>query len=314
MVKIVPLELKTHFAEGTVNSFLVIGKSVTLVDTGDPGVYSFQRLKSLVENQGIAFSDLDHIVLTHIHTDHAGGIPLILKEADIPIYVHENARGPFNTGIKQFQENEGFYRTFMEECGADPKKNIIQRTYKAENWRNVSYIKEGDIVPLGGLDFEIIYVPGHSQCDILLWNHDTGDTIIGDHLLKVFSVNAFIEPPINSGDKRPKPLLQYRKSLEKISKLPIKMIYPGHGEPFEDHLSIIELRLLEQENRCRQIINYLQDGDKTIFEVCLKMYPQLQERTVFLGLSQIQGHLDLLEERNQVVWEKRGSLVYYHLR
>ncbi|MED1470438.1 MBL fold metallo-hydrolase [Bacillus salipaludis] len=85
MVKIVPLELKTLFAEGTVNSFLVIGESVTLVDTGDPGVNSFQRLKSLVENQGITFSDLDHIVLTHIHTDHAGGIPLILKEADIPI-------------------------------------------------------------------------------------------------------------------------------------------------------------------------------------------------------------------------------------
>ncbi|MFL6559259.1 MAG: MBL fold metallo-hydrolase, partial [Bacillus sp. (in: firmicutes)] len=196
-------------------------------------------------------------------------------------------------------------------CGADPLNHIIDRSFKEERWRNVSFIKEGDVIPLGGKEFEVVHVPGHSQSDILLWNPESGDTFAGDHLIKAFSVNAFIEPPNLGEPARPRPLLQYRDSLEKVSGLPLKMIYPGHGEAFSDHCSLINTRVLEQEKRCDQILAILANEGKTIFEICKVMYPRLKGKTVFLGLSQIQGHLDLLEERNQVIFEQVDSVIIY---
>jgi glyoxylase-like metal-dependent hydrolase (beta-lactamase superfamily II) len=311
LFRIVPLELETHFAEGTVNAFLAIGDSVTLIDTGNPGKVLFQQLKSKLHTHGVTLKEIDQIVLTHIHIDHAGAIPYILEEIDVPIYVHEQARGSINVGVDEYQRVQAFFHQFLTNCGANPFNHIIERPFKEEKWRNITYLNEGDVIPLGGKEFEVVHVPGHSQSDILLWNQETGDTFSGDHLLKSFSVNAFIEPPNQGEVNRPRPLMQYRNSLEKVSRLPLEMIYPGHGEAFSDHLSLIKTRLVEQEKRCEQILAILATGEKCIYEICRQMYPRLQGNTVFLGLSQIQGHLDLLEERQQVNYEQKDSIIIY---
>lgn len=86
------------------------------------------------------------------------------------------------------------------------------------------------------------------------------------------------------GKSRPKPLLQYRDSLEKVSQLPLTTIYPGHGEPFTQHIKLIQKRLEEQEKRCEQILNILANGSKSIFAICQEMYPRLKGRMIFLGL------------------------------
>jgi glyoxylase-like metal-dependent hydrolase (beta-lactamase superfamily II) len=311
LLEIIPLVLETDFAEGTVNAFLAIGDTITLIDTGNPGKESFQQLKKKLHKHGVTFNDLDQIILTHIHIDHAGGIPYIQEETDIPIFVHEQAKGSINTGIHKFNRDQQFFQQFLWSCGANPTKHIVQRSYKEENWRNVHYLNEGESVSIGGEPFEVIYVPGHSQSDLLLWNSKTGDAFAGDHLIKSFSVNAFIEPPRLDEEERPKPLLQYRNSLEKISRLPLNTIYPGHGEPFTNHIDLIQTRLQEQESRCEQIVAILANTRKSIFEICTVMYPRLKGKTIFLGLSQIQGHLDLLEVRHKVIFAQNGSIVEY---
>jgi glyoxylase-like metal-dependent hydrolase (beta-lactamase superfamily II) len=186
LFRIVPLELETHFAEGTVNAFLAIGDSVTLIDTGNPGKVSFQQLKSKLHTHGVTLKEIDQIVLTHIHIDHAGAIPYILEEIDVPIYVHEQARGSINVGVDEYQREQAFFHQFLTNCGANPFNHIIERPFKEEKWRNITYLNEGDVIPLGGKEFEVVHVPGHSQSDILLWNQETGDTFSGDHLLKCF--------------------------------------------------------------------------------------------------------------------------------
>ncbi len=299
-MEIIPLQLETPFAEGGVNAFLAVGKTVTLIDTGNPGEESFKKLKTRLYGSGFCFEDLDHIVLTHIHIDHSGGLAGIQKEVDLPVYVHEAARPHIIDGFKEFERSEAFFHAFMDQAGADPDLNRPRRRYHEEEWRNIHYLKDGDAVLIGGEPFETVYVPGHSQSDILLWNRDSGTAFSGDHLIGDFSVNAFVEP-FPGTMERPKTLLQYRQSLKRIFDLPLATVYPGHGAIFSNHRDIIAARLKEQEKRCRHIMNIIGGKEKTIYEICLEMYHRLKGKTVFLGLSQIQGHLDLLEERGDVL-------------
>jgi glyoxylase-like metal-dependent hydrolase (beta-lactamase superfamily II) len=237
----------------------------------------------------------------------------IQQKAELPVYVHENAEYAITGGINEFNRSNEFFHSFMEQCGALPVDHQPRRKYKEEIWRNVNYVRDGDTVPIAGKKFEVLFVPGHSQTDILLWDPQTGDTLAGDHLIADFSVNAFIEPPAPGVQERPNSLLQYRRSLEKIKNLPLGTLYPGHGEAFTNHADLIDKRFAEQENRCLQIHNVLQTGEKNVYELCQIIYPRLQGSLVFLGLSQIQGHLDLMESRHQVKSTNKGPVCYYKL-
>jgi glyoxylase-like metal-dependent hydrolase (beta-lactamase superfamily II) len=291
-----------------------MGSSITLVDTGNPGIKSFEQLKNELYKHGILLSDLDSIILTHMHTDHSGGLARIQAEVDIPVYVHEQGKHEIEGGQKEYFRIENFFRQFLTQCGADPLVHKPVHKYKEERWRNVTYLYDGDVVNAGGTPFEVVYVPGHSQSDIILYNASTGDTLAGDHLIASMSVNAFIEPPSPGKSERPKPLLQYRESLKKVKNLQLHKFYPGHGEPFTQHVKVIEKRLAEQENRCHLIRSSLKKGEKNIYTLCAEIYPQLKGKTVFLGLSQIQGHLDLLESRQEVEVVPHNSIFYYRLK
>nr|WP_197970059.1 MBL fold metallo-hydrolase [Mesobacillus harenae] len=313
IVKIIKLQLETPFAEGYVNAFAAIGETATLIDTGNPGKKSFLEFKSLLRQNGLQLSDFDQIVLTHMHTDHSGGIELIREETDIPVYIHEQASISINGGKLEHERNETFYHGFLKQCGADASIHKHAQRYREINWGKVHYIKDGDRLPIGDDWFEVVYVPGHSQSDILLWNPKTGDAFSGDHLVANMSVNAFIEPPYPGSTERPKPLLQFRDSLKKVRMLPLCTVYPGHGEVFINHLDGIDKRFLEQEKRFRFIREALKDGAKSVFEICKILYPQLKGKMIFLGLSQIQGHLDLLELNGEVEANERDSVFFYRL-
>ena len=59
------------------------GRTRLLVDAGLSRKETFERLKTL----GVDPETLTAILITHEHTDHIGGLPVIAKKLDIPVYV-----------------------------------------------------------------------------------------------------------------------------------------------------------------------------------------------------------------------------------
>jgi glyoxylase-like metal-dependent hydrolase (beta-lactamase superfamily II) len=293
--------------------YAVLGETATLVDTGNPGETSFYQLKSLLKDHKLRFKDFDHIVVTHMHTDHSGGVGLIQQEAGLPVFVHELARPVITGGEAEFNRINQFFNDFVIQCGADHMVHQHSRQYKEEFWKDVHYLRDGDDIYIGGQTYSVLHIPGHSQTDILLMNEKNETTFVGDHLIPELAVNAFIEPPPPGEKNRPAPLIQYRVSLERSRKLPLQTCYSGHGKPFTNHIQWVDKRLAEQEDRCRQIHQLLKEGEKSVYELCQEVYPRLRGKIVFLGLSQIQGHLDLMEQRQEVLKEEKGSVVYYKL-
>jgi glyoxylase-like metal-dependent hydrolase (beta-lactamase superfamily II) len=293
--------------------YAVIGETATLIDTGNPGEKSFYQLKTLLKNHNLRFRDFDHIIVTHMHTDHCGGVSLIQQEASLPVYVHELARPVVTGGETEFNRINHFFNDFIRQCGADPSVHQHARKYKEEIWRDVHYVSEGDDVYIGGRPYNVLHVPGHSQTDILLVDEQQGITFVGDHIIPELAVNAFIEPPVPGKKHRPAPLIQYRESLISSRSRQLGKCFSGHGKPFTQHIDLIGKRLAQQDARCQQIRQVLKERDKNVFEICQEIYPHLKDGIVFLGLSQIQGHLDLMESRSEVMKEEQNSIIYYKL-
>lgn len=58
---------------------LVRGSEVAIVDTGTPG--NVAQFTDVITSAGASWSDVNHVILTHHHGDHVGGLSGILAEA-----------------------------------------------------------------------------------------------------------------------------------------------------------------------------------------------------------------------------------------
>lgn len=285
---------------------------MTLIDAGMPGRDAFNQLKQALKEEGITLQDLDQLVMTHMHTDHAGGVPFIQREANLPIYVHHKAQETIEGGKERFERDIAFYNAFSIETGAAPHFQRRGR-FRDEPWTNVHYLKEGDVLDAGDRSWNITYAPGHSQTDLCLWDPLTGEAVVGDHLLKHISSNAFIEPPGIEEKDRPKPLIQYRSSMNRSKELPWKTLFPGHGEPFRDHKVLIEQRFKEMEERCHSIRQAIGNGQDTVYKISVTLFPWLKEAALFLGISEIQGHMDLMLQRGEITYKSINQVKHYEL-
>ena len=88
--------------------------------------------------------NLKAILITHHHFDHTGGIDEILSYSPVDVF------GPFNNSIKNINEK----------------------------------LKDGDIINVIGIEFEIIEIPGHTLDHIAFYSENNGSPILfcGDTL------------------------------------------------------------------------------------------------------------------------------------
>ena len=62
---------------------------IAIVDTGTQ--YSVEQVCAALEELGLLYSNVDLIILTHIHLDHAGGAGALMhlcENAQLPNYLH----------------------------------------------------------------------------------------------------------------------------------------------------------------------------------------------------------------------------------
>ena len=93
-------------------------------------------------------------------------------------------------------------------------------------------VVDGERIRIGERIFEVIHMPGHSQDSILLFNEEEGVLFSGDSPLVIRSDEGQYET-------------DFVQVLERLTRLPIRIIYPGHGKPLEGHCR----KILEQSLR-----------------------------------------------------------------
>jgi glyoxylase-like metal-dependent hydrolase (beta-lactamase superfamily II) len=204
-------------------------------------------------------------------------------------------------------------RRFMREAGFPPAVDeaVIDafRRFRrqidpvAPTW----LIGDGDRLPIADGALEVLHTPGHGQGHICLRWDDA--LIAGDLLLEEISPNPIIE--FDRQGRRLRMLPSYLRSLRRVAALAPAVAYPGHGEPIANPVARVRQILDHHQARTALLAGMLAGRSWTLRELAEAWYPNPDPFNLFLALSEVIGHLDLLDEDGRVLIDRRDGVLYY---
>jgi glyoxylase-like metal-dependent hydrolase (beta-lactamase superfamily II) len=188
--------------EGNMACYLVEGeeKKVLIDASGKPEAKRIiKKLKDLGKIP-------DMLILTHSHWDHAGGTSVFKSEfPNMEIMASHQ-------GINSLQNLQEYNQWF---------KDVSPRLKSVED---VTPLKEGVRLDLGGLELEIFETPGHTNCSICILDRKNKALFIGDSIGYKLGEDLLlgpIMPPEYSHDK-------LMKTYEKVKKIKYSSIFIAH--------------------------------------------------------------------------------------
>ncbi len=314
---ILQITLPTPFPVGDVHAYLLWGEPLTLMDTGLNWPPGRERLVAELAEIGVQLADLEQIIISHSHLDHFGLARSCQAAGGGTVLAHPRAcakladlRGYVETAL-------AWSATLLEETGLpDAKRGWVEAFYGiipqwAEEVVVDRGINEGQTVRAGGSDWQVFSFPGHSGDLIALYRAEDGLLLGSDHLLAHISSNALLEPPRPETGCRRLPLIEYWHSLERLETLPIRQILPGHGAVITDIAGLLAERRQRRDQRLAAIADFVATTPRTVWEIAQALFVNLSNPDIFLAISEVIGHLDILKRDGVVCERKEGSLYLY---
>ena len=146
------LDLNFLTVPQAIAAYLVVGpQGPVLVETG-PGS-TLPVLKNRLAAYGYTVQDIKHILLTHIHFDHAGAAGWWASQG-AHIYVHHFGARHLIDPSKLIASATRIYGSAMDTLWGE----IIPAPVE-----NVTVLHDGDVVAANGLTFQVIETPGHAR-------------------------------------------------------------------------------------------------------------------------------------------------------
>ncbi|WP_104991926.1 MBL fold metallo-hydrolase [Deinococcus sp. NW-56] len=160
-----------HFQDqpGVIASYaLDTGDGLALVDVG-PGS-TLGALEAGLSERGASLSDVRHILLTHIHLDHAGAAGTLLERLPrARAYVHERGAAHLSRPSRLLTSAAQIYGDQMERLWGEMKPIDPDR---------LTVLSGGEALRLGRLEGEALSTPGHAVHHLAY--HLGDDLFVGD--------------------------------------------------------------------------------------------------------------------------------------
>ncbi|MDQ4082099.1 MAG: MBL fold metallo-hydrolase [Actinomycetota bacterium] len=216
-------------------SWLLPGDEPALVDCGPASC--LPALRARLGERGLAVSDLRHLVLTHIHLDHAGAAGSLVREnARLQVHVSE-------VGAPHLIEPTRLERSARRLYGED-----FDRL-----WGELAPVPEANVRVVGGrvLDLEAFPTPGHASHHVSFLSLE-GECYCGDVAGVRIAPATFLAPVSPPPDVD---LEAWTASLDAIEERePSALLLPHFGSAGapRDHLVLMRERLTEWAARVRE--------------------------------------------------------------
>jgi glyoxylase-like metal-dependent hydrolase (beta-lactamase superfamily II) len=317
------IALPTPFQIGDVNARLLRGDPLTLVDAGPLMEETEARLEERLRELGVAIEDLELIFLTHQHGDHVGLAGELRRRSGAAVAGTSALAEHLGDTDASMDADDAYSVALMRRHGVSEKTVETLRGISRAFRRYIGdvpverVVADGGELRAGGRTWRVRERPGHSPTDTVLAS--AGVLIAGDHVLEKVSSNPVAHVPIGTADpaalaaspERPRTLPTYVESLRATAADDGgELILPGHGDPFTGAAALVERRIDMHERRAQKILDAL-TGSRSAADIGRDLWRHVPVTQAYLVLSEVLGHLDLLEQRGAVRADERDGLVLY---
>jgi glyoxylase-like metal-dependent hydrolase (beta-lactamase superfamily II) len=291
----------TAFPGMEVNIYVVLaGEYAVLIDTGSGfGAANDQIREGFLEiskqtGQTFNFESLTHVLITHAHIDHFGGIPFIEKHAapKLGVYILDKRI------LANYEDSLAFASRkldcFFTEAGLDDQqRGQLMDLYRINKSLfhsvGVDFTYESIGMRLG--PFEMLHVPGHTAGHVLI--RVDGCVFTGDHILEDISPHQApeqITPSTGLGHY----LHSLDRSLDWLDGS--EKIFPGHKLPITNAAAVIQ-RIKDVHRRRLQHVLDICREPKTILEISKELFDKVNGYHVLLALEEAGAHVEYLHQR-----------------
>lgn len=294
----IPLEAFPNF---WAFAYLVqIGEWNVLIDTGSGSEMSNTSLEQGIASTGMRLSDLTHILLTHGHIDHYGGLSYLRERTQARIGVHELDLSTVTTHEARLATIEKKLNVFLAKSDVPTEMRIELLTmyrFTKKIYRSVAvdFTFEAQGMQVGPL--ELIHVPGHCAGHVAFKLDDVifcGDLILDrviphqspEEILPFLGIHHFLKSIIT--------FEQWAAGT--------KMILNGHDDPIHDLTRGIEKMRNRLFRRIDQTLAALGEP-RTIIETTEQVYRDTNGYNALLVIEKVGAYIEYLNQCGLVeIW------------
>ena len=188
-----------------------------------------------IEALGLRPDDLRHILLTHIHLDHAGAAGTLLERfPEATLYVHEIGAPHMIDPSRLLQSAARVYGGRMDALWGDFLPCPAER---------VVVLHDGDRLELGDLTLDVLYTPGHASHHVAFYRPSDGALIAGDVAGVRVPPSRLVWPPTPPPDVDAE---LWHASLDRLRAVNPSRLLVTHAGAFDDvneHLAALDERI-----------------------------------------------------------------------
>jgi len=279
------------------------GEYRVLIDTGSGYgdcnrdlLYGLRQAAALLGGPELP-QGLTHILITHGHIDHFGGLPFLRKYTTAPVGIHELDQRVVTRYEERLAWVAHHLNAFLIEAGVRPERRTrlmelylsTKRLYRSQP---VDFTFESVGMRLG--PFELLHVPGHAPGHVIIRVDDVA--FGGDHILDDISPHQAPEQlTLYTG------LGHYLDSLQQAEAWlrGVRLLLSGHKEAIADiPARIADIRSLHR-TRLQAVLDMLQQPH-TVLEISKMLFGAVHGYHVLLALEEAGAHVEYLHQRGKL--------------